>query len=121
MRTLLSPHKGILRKARLEDYLLINLIIESHRLQGKVNLSLTLISRKEATAIRYFGDGTGRDSYVVAESGGLIPPFRAASSQNTFYKSLRKSPRLAIKSGPYAKMNRYMNTWMTPKVKELMR
>jgi hypothetical protein len=121
MRTLLYLHKDIRRKVHRQDYLLINLITESHPLQGKVDFPLTFISRKEATAIRYFGDGTGRDSYVVAESGGLIPPFKAASSQNTFYKSLRKSPRLAIKSGPYAKMNRYMNTWMTPKVKELMK
>jgi hypothetical protein len=34
-----------------------------------------LNAHKAATAIKYFGDGTGRDSYVVADSGGLIPKY----------------------------------------------
>ena len=34
-----------------------------------------LPGQKEATAIRYYGDGSGRDSYVVADSGGLVPKY----------------------------------------------
>ena len=45
---------------------------------------------KDATAFRYFGDGTGRDSYVVADSGGLIPKYASKGSIGTFTSGLRK-------------------------------
>jgi hypothetical protein len=32
-------------------------------------------SGKEATVFRYWGDGSGRDSYVIKECGGLIPSY----------------------------------------------
>jgi hypothetical protein len=30
---------------------------------------------KEATVFRYWGDGSGRDSYVTKDCGGLIPSY----------------------------------------------
>ena len=47
------------------------------------------VGSKEATAFRYFGDGTGRDSYVVADSGGLVPKYVNKGVNNNFYNSLR--------------------------------
>ena len=44
---------------------------------------------KESTALRYFGDGTGRDSYVVADSGGLIPKYVSKGALGNFCNSLR--------------------------------
>ena len=44
---------------------------------------------KEATVFRYWGDGSGRDNYVVKDCGGLIPPYASKSPQATFYGSLR--------------------------------
>jgi hypothetical protein len=32
-------------------------------------------SGKESTALRYWGDGSGRDSYVTTDCGGLIPSY----------------------------------------------
>ena len=32
-------------------------------------------SKKETTVFKYFGDGTGRDNYVVIDCGGLIPKY----------------------------------------------
>ena len=49
-----------------------------------------LQNRKEATAVRYYGDGTGRDSYVVQDFGGLVCNYAAENrSVGDFYKSLR--------------------------------
>lgn len=45
---------------------------------------------KEATAFKYFGDGTGRDAYVVADSGGLIPKYVNKGGMKNFYNSLRQ-------------------------------
>lgn len=50
---------------------------------------------KEPTVWKYFGDGTGRDSYVVKDSGGLIPPYAGKAITACFYTGLRnyqKSP-----------------------------
>lgn len=46
---------------------------------------------KEPTAVRYFGDGTGRDSYVVKESGGMIPHYKNISPQRLLEASLRQT------------------------------
>ena len=43
-----------------------------------------LVANKEPTALRYFGDGTGRDSYVVADSGGLVPKYVNKGVMGTF-------------------------------------
>jgi len=52
---------------------------------------LTLLRyRKDATSFRYYGDGTGRDSYMLRDYGGLVCDY---SNENKtvgdFYKSLR--------------------------------
>ena len=44
---------------------------------------------KAATVLKYFGDGTGRDSYVIKECGGLIPSYNSTSPDKTFYSTLR--------------------------------
>ena len=43
-----------------------------------------LVGSKDATALRYFGDGSGRDSYVVADSGGLVPKYVNKGVMGTF-------------------------------------
>lgn len=45
---------------------------------------------KEATVLKYFGDGTGRDSYVVKDSGGMIPSYSSRSPDKIFYGGLRQ-------------------------------
>ena len=45
---------------------------------------------KEATVWKYFGDGTGRDSYVIQDCGGLIPNYSGKSPNAAFYQNLRK-------------------------------
>ena len=45
---------------------------------------------KEATVLKYFGDGSGRDSYVIKDCGGLIPVYTGRSPQASFYTGLRK-------------------------------
>ena len=45
---------------------------------------------KEATAFKYFGDGSGRDSYVITDCGGLIPKYSNKGPQADFYNSLRQ-------------------------------
>jgi len=44
---------------------------------------------KEATVLKYFGDGSGRDTYVTKESGGMIPSYESTSPDKIFYSSLR--------------------------------
>ena len=34
-----------------------------------------VVGSKETTVHKYFGDGTGRDGYVIADCGGLIPKY----------------------------------------------
>ena len=45
---------------------------------------------KDATAFKYFGDGSGRDSYVTTDSGGLIPKYYGRGTQQDFLNGLRQ-------------------------------
>ena len=56
---------------------------------GRMNTGINnqfkrLVGSKDATALKYFGDGAGRDSYVVADSGGLVPKYVNKGVQGTF-------------------------------------
>lgn len=57
----------------LNNYLLcIHLLKIIHLLiQSKEKLSFIYLIRKDATAFRYLSDGSGRDSYIIVNSGGL--------------------------------------------------
>ena len=45
---------------------------------------------KDTTVSKYFGDGSGRDGYVIKDSGGQIPEYASHSPQAKFLGSLRK-------------------------------
>ena len=45
----------------------------------------------------YFGDGTGRDSYVIADYGGLVRKYQHKGFIQDFTNSLRK-PRRDIRN-----------------------
>ena len=46
---------------------------------------------KETTVMRYYGDGTGRDGYVLNDCGGLIPKYINRGPERTFQSGLRQS------------------------------
>lgn len=81
--------------------------------------------RKEATALRYYGDGTGRDSYVVQDFGGLVYNYGAENrSVGDFYKSLRSSSNSIIKSVDTSKpgsMFHATRNWLSPKAKRIIK
>jgi len=53
---------------------------------------LSVSPKKEATSFRYYGDGSGRDSYVVTNCGGLIPNYQDPDVSRRFQSSLRHHP-----------------------------
>lgn len=38
---------------------------------------------------KYYGDGSGRDNYIINNNGGLIPTYRDNDYLRSFYSSLR--------------------------------
>lgn len=48
-------------------------------------------AHKGAVAFKYYGDGSGRDSYVIIDNGGLIPKYSNKGPLADFYCSLRQS------------------------------
>ena len=83
---------------------------------------------KEATVWKYFGDGSGRDSYVVKDSGGLIPEYPSRSPQSVFYQGLRnytKSNRSLKNKFTYSDANGHSvanssQPWFTSGVKNML-
>lgn len=88
---------------------------------------------KEATVLKYFGDGSGRDYYVTKDSGGLIPPYASNSPQAHFYGSLRNYEK-STSGGANARHNRNYTVdangrqkrdasvpWYSDKVKQLLK
>ena len=45
---------------------------------------------------KYYGDGSGRDKYIITNNGGLIPTYKDNDYLRTFYSSLRKNPKLGV-------------------------
>ena len=45
--------------------------------------------RKEATSFTYQSDGSGRDSYVLQNSGGLVNDFKGLGHEKFFHSTLR--------------------------------
>lgn len=98
------------------------------------NMKYHAAAHKEATVFSYFGDGTGRDSYVVANSGGLIPRYIQNGPIANFKESLRKHPMNVAPLSARSRSNSQNRTssaqvdsavtgqpWFPSKVKELIR
>ena len=48
------------------------------------NQDLRAMPSKTGVAFTYYSDGTGRDSYVIKNSGGLVADFRGSKANNLF-------------------------------------
>ena len=55
----------------------------------KTPRDLRAMPSKKAMAFTYRSDGTGRDSYVLNNSGGLVNDFRGSKADNFFVGQLR--------------------------------
>lgn len=83
--------------------------------------------RKEAMPVEYRSDGTGRDGYIVHNSGGLKQIFNKTSGEQFFKDSLRASERPLFKSqNRRGQINKYLQkpfevditqyrNWITPR------
>lgn len=74
---------------------------------------------KPAVGFVYRSDGSGRDSYVLQNSGGLIKDFRSTKADNIFYSGLRSHPESPIRQAGFLESN-YAN-WKTPKEKAIIK
>lgn len=78
--------------------------------------------RKEATALRYYGDGTGRDSYVVQDFGGLVCNYAKENlTVGHFYKSLRQSSTNRSIDAKPGSMFHATKNWLSPKAKRIIK
>ncbi len=104
-------------KLRLDMYCVIGIY------QSNLVLSHLSIFRKEPTALRYYGDGTGRDSYVVQDFGGLVVNYGAENvSVGHFYKTLRQgSMNRSIDSSKPGSMFHATKNWLSPKAKRIIK
>ena len=73
---------------------------------------------KPSKPINYRSDGTGRDSYVIQNSGGLVSDYRSIPVEQNFKSSLRFNPQSPLKVSsdkPWgAEITDFLN-WRTPK------
>lgn len=79
--------------------------------------------RKESTALRYYGDGTGRDSYVIQDFGGLVVNYGAENkSVGNFYKTLRAgSLYQSVDCSKPGSMYYATKNWLSPKAKRIIK
>lgn len=84
--------------------------------------------RKNAMPVEYRSDGTGRDSYIVCNSGGLQTQYFNTQGESFFKNSLRQNDRQNFFSGSRRgqQTNKYLTdqfevnitkyrNWITPK------
>lgn len=72
--------------------------------------------RKEATSTTYRSNGSGRDSYIISNSGGLVHDFRGNSSDRMFKSTLRSSEESAFRKTSYIGNKDFSDSmsWCTP-------
>ena len=76
---------------------------------------------KPAVAFQYHSDGTGRDSYVVSNSGGLVSDFRGSKADNFFTGTLRQHGELSPgRAAALMNATDYTSNFRTPKEKALI-
>ena len=79
---------------------------------------------KPTPPFKYISDGSGRDSYVIKNSGGLVSEFRGGRSDAIFLSTLRDSIKSNVRAstetwrGP--EITDYLN-WTTPKVQAMQK
>ena len=73
--------------------------------------------RIDSKGVYYHSDGTGRDSYVVVSSGGLVKAANAGEYKSTFYQQLRQYEN-RNGSHPSSKNFLKMNRSISPKSKQ---
>lgn len=73
---------------------------------------------KEATVLKYYGDGSGRDSYVTKECGGLIPSYESTSPDKIFYSSLRHVNTEARRTIELDSSGQKVKDWGQPQFRE---
>jgi hypothetical protein len=72
--------------------------------------------------MKYFGDGSGRDSYIVSNFGGFVSPNTTSNPQATFYKNLRQNPRITNYNNEYFNKSYYSGVkWYSPKSRKLIK
>jgi hypothetical protein len=79
------------------------------------------IPRKAVPSHTYVSDGTGRDSYVIQHSGGLVSDYRGLRGIHAFKQSLRqhaKLPQRRRKGSPSTVDITEYNNWYAPHVKQ---
>ena len=62
--------------------------------------------RKEAGMTKYYGDGSGRDHYIIKDNGGLIPIYKDNDYLRTFYSSLRQNSKMGMPRKLMTKLDR---------------
>ena len=69
------------------------------RYNSGVKVKASPSPQREATTFYYQSDGTGRDSYVLMDNGGLRPEYNRhhQSSEKLFLNSLRNSQKSPIR------------------------
>ncbi|CDW73721.1 UNKNOWN [Stylonychia lemnae] len=78
--------------------------------------------RKEPTSLRYYGDGSGRDGYVIQDFGGLVKTYGNPDTLGNFYKTLRQSPKNYDQTGFGGTAGLFKkNKWLTPKAREIVK
>ena len=73
--------------------------------------------------MRYYGDGTGRDSYVVKDWGGYVVNYAAENIHTGhFYKSLRSgSMTQTVDCSKPGSMYHTTRNWLSPKAKRIIK
>lgn len=72
--------------------------------------------------MRYYGDGTGRDSYVVQDFGGLVFNYGAENkSVGNFYKTLRSGSMVQSIDAKPGSMYFATKNWLSPKARRVIK
>lgn len=72
--------------------------------------------------MRYYGDGTGRDSYVVQDFGGLVYNYAAENkSVGNFYKTLRSGSMVQSIDAKPGSMYFATKNWLSPKARRVIK
>lgn len=82
---------------------------------NRCKLDARPMASKPTPSLKYKSDGTGRDSYVIQNSGGLINDFRSSKADAVFKSQLRANVPSPLRAAEYLGATNFAANWRTPK------
>ena len=86
---------------------------------NKCRPDIRVVGHKPTPTHKYKSDGSGRDSYVIRNQGGLVNDFRCSQADSVFKSGLRANIPSPLRAADTMNATNFTANWKTPREKAM--